>query len=88
MLLVLGAIEGAYATLPHGSWAADLHITVGDDNMCCRVLAQAPRRATGRLGRFEVIEEEDDAELDEDEEEDGKKGKKKGKKGECGVCCV
>lgn len=59
-----------------------LHIAVGDDSVCCHVLMQAPRRATGRLGRFEVIEEEDDAELDEDEEEDGKKGKKKGKKGE------
>jgi hypothetical protein len=41
---------------------------------------QAPQRATGRLGRFEVIEEEDDGELDEDEEDD-KKGGKKGKKG-------
>lgn len=44
---------------------------------------QPQQRATGRLGRFEVIEEEEDGELGEDEDEDGKKGKKgaKGKKG-------
>lgn len=52
--------------------------------LLCRMRphTQGARRATGRLGRFEVIEEDDDAEVDEDEEDaDGKKKGKKGKKG-------
>ncbi|WIA43897.1 hypothetical protein OEZ86_010304 [Tetradesmus obliquus] len=37
-------------------------------------------RATGRLGRIEVVVEDEDAELDEDEDDDKKKKKKRGKR--------